>query len=218
MKISIFNMSRLPGVCRASLRGLSIVEMMITMTIFSFVTLAMVYVHIFGLKQDQLVESKLGASDQSRKAFEKLSREIRTAQTFDVGAYSGGTNFTLVPTGASQIGTGLRIQYYLAANGAVQTNIYYYFNTNSLTLWRFHTGDASPTLVATNLDNIKTTLQFVAEDQQGNVITDQANRRLVHFTMGFRQYQYPTTIVGSNSLYDYYKMEFRITPHVPQSP
>ena len=33
--------------------------------------------------------------------------------------------------------------------------------------------------------------------------------------MEFCQYQYPLTKVGSNCLYDYYRMQFKVSSHCP---
>jgi hypothetical protein len=196
--------------------GLTLVETMTAMGVFSLVIMALLYAHIFGLKQDQLVESKLGASDQSRKSFEQIMRDVRGANTYDIGNYSGST-FTLVPDGTLQNGNAVRI--YLTTNRTF--SIIYYFDTNSTpgtnTLKRIHTGDASATTIADHLTNYYGgLLLFCSEDHLGNTITDLSNKRVVHFTLGFLQYQYPLTRLGSGSnyLYDFYKMEFRVTPHV----
>jgi prepilin-type N-terminal cleavage/methylation domain-containing protein len=216
MKILLLHHQSTAKVSTAARRGLTIVETMVTMAIFSLVLMALLWGHIFGLRQDQLVESKLGASDQSRKGFEQILRDVRGANTYDIGNYSGGT-FTIVSNGILQQGNAVRV--FLSTNLTI--SVIYYFDTNSTpgtnTLKRIHTGDASATLIAEHLTNYYGgPLVFNSEDHRGNTITDIVNKRVVHFTLGFLQYQYPLTKVGagSNYLYDYYKMEFRVTPHV----
>jgi hypothetical protein len=198
----------------AKIRALTLVEMITTMGVFGYVVIALIYGQIFGLRQDELVESKLGASDQSRRDFGQIMRDMRSAQTWGVGSYSAGT-FTQLPNGTNQQGSA--IQIYLVAGNA--TNIIYYFDTSTpgnYQLMRIHTGDAAATSVAGNLTNYYGgALTFTAEDYNGNIVTDLLDRRVVHFTLGFLQYQYPLTQVGSGYLYDFYKMEFRVTPHVP---
>ncbi len=197
--------------------ALTLVEMMITMGVFSLVVMALLYVHMFGLRQDELVESKLGASDAARKDFEQMLRDVRGSQTFEIGNYSSGT-FTAIPYGTLQVGTAVRLG--LSATLYPGTNIVYYFDTNTpgnFMLKRIHTGDASSTTVASTLTNwFGGALTFNAEDYTGATVSDQLDRQVVHCTLGFAQYQYPLTRVGSNYLYDYYKMEFRVTPHVPR--
>jgi hypothetical protein len=60
----------------------------------------------------------------------------------------------------------------------------------------------------------------VAENYDGTVATNQGNGRnykgVIHVKLQFCQFQYPLTPVGTNGLYDYYKMEFRATPHLPE--
>jgi len=188
------------------------------MSIFSLVVIALIYVHIFGLKQDELVESKLGASDQARKNFGIIMRDVRSAQTFDIGTYTAGA-FTAIGGTNLQQGNALRLG--LSATLYPATSILYYFDDISpsgVTLRRMHTGDATSTVVADHLTNFYGgAMTFSAEKYTGDIATDQLDRRVVHFTLGFKQYQYPLTVVGTgnNYLYDFYKMEFRVTPHVP---
>jgi hypothetical protein len=199
---------------RASEAGewaLTLVEMMVTMSIFSMVVIALIYTHIFGLRQDQLVESKLGASDQSRKSIGQISRDIRGAKITAIGSYSG-TTFTPVANGVNQVGNAVQIN--LTTNTAI--SIIYYFNTNTVDNWklyRFHTGDAAATVIASHLQNSCT---FSAEDQTGAVWNDWSDRRVIHYTLDFRQYQYPQTVIGPYCLYDRYTVDFRVTPHVPE--
>jgi len=195
--------------------ALTLVEMMITMGVFSMVMMALLYVHMFGLRQDELVESKLGASDAARRDFEQMLRDVRGAQAFEIGNYASGA-FSAVPYGTIQTGNALRLG--LSATVYPGTNILYYFNTNTpgnFTLNRFHTGDIATKTIASSLTNWGGGLLFNSEDYAGQPVSDQLDRRVVHCTIAFAQYQYPLTKVGSNYLYDYYKMEFRVTPHVP---
>jgi hypothetical protein len=216
MKILLFPQSSAASTPPSRQQGLTLVETMTTMGVFGLVIMALLYAHIFGLKQDQLVESKLGASDQARRSFEQILRDVRSANMYDIGNYSGGT-FTVVSNGILQQGNSVRI--FLTTDTAI--SVIYYFDTNSTpgtnTLKRIRTGDASATLLADHLTNYYGgPLLFYSEDHLGNVISDIQNKRVVHFTLGFLQYQYPLTRVGSGSnyLYDFYKMEFRVTPHV----
>ena len=91
---------------RRSRLGMTIVEMMIAMSIFGLAMMAFMYAYIFGMKQDQLVQSKLGASDESRRSFEKVSRDIRCANSHAVGTYASGA-FTPVVNGSNQIGNAI---------------------------------------------------------------------------------------------------------------
>jgi len=198
---------------RAAARGMTLIEVLTTMAIFVFGLTAMIAAFIFGLKQDQLVQSKLGASDESRRSFERVSRDIRCANSHAVGNYDiSSKTFTPIDNGNDQIGNALRI--YLVASNA--NNIVYFFDTRGTngtwTLNRIHTGDSAPTVIASHLQNSGT---FAAEDYSGTLQQNMLDKDVIHFTMDFCEYQYPKTKVGLGYYYDRYVMDFRATPHVP---
>jgi hypothetical protein len=192
-------------------QGFTLIETAIAMSIFTFVILAFVTTFIFGLKTDQLVQSKLGASDESRRSFEKVARDIRCANSQAIGSYSPGT-FTPNVNGSNEIGNAIRI--YL--NATNNNNIIYYYDTSGgpgfWKLCRMHTGDSGPTTIATHLQNSCT---FTAEDFAGNVQQNMQDKQVIHFSLDFKEYQYPLTKVGTNLYYDRYVLDFRATPHVP---
>jgi hypothetical protein len=189
-------------------------DMMVSMGVFVTAMAALLSAHTIGLKQDQLVQSKLGASDESRKSFGKMAKEIRSATAHSIGNISG-SSFTSIPPGYPQRGSAIQLIFTLYA--VTNSTVTYYFDTSApdnIKLCRRSSrpGETEPTVVAQHLIN---SLTFSAEDYLGNIITDISDRRLIHFTLDFRQYQFPTTKVGSNYLYDRYTMDFRLTPHVP---
>jgi prepilin-type N-terminal cleavage/methylation domain-containing protein len=196
-------------------RALTLVEMMITMSIFGMVVAGFIALQLFGLSQGQLVESKLGASDQSRKLLERMGWEIRSAKEWEVGNVSG-TTFSEVANGQLLRGNAIRI--YPQSNN---TNKYvqYYFNTGARTLLRKQSGVAAIKLVAGELTN---NMAFQAEDYRGVVLTNATDSRIwrncIRVIMEFAQYQYPLTQVGPGNMYDYYKLEYRVAPHCPTLP
>jgi hypothetical protein len=134
------------------------------------------------------------------------------------------TDFAQCGNSTNQIGNALKLwliaSNFINGNGS---NIIYYFDTNSTPgtnlLRRFHTGDAINSVIAKYLINpYGGPLVFVGEKFDGSVQQDPvAYKSMIHFTLGFLQYEYPLTKIGSSSnyLYDFYKMEFRLSPHVP---
>lgn len=190
--------------------GFNMVELMVAMSVFSLAILGVFYAHIFGLKQDRLIASKLGASDQSRRGFDILVRDIRGAKLWAVG-HGNATSFTPAADGEAQKGIALQL------NLTTDTNHYiiYYFNTNACELRRRHSGVSGTTLVANFLTNA---MYFQAEDPRGNIQTDLSHKGVINCSMEFAQFQYPLTRVGQGYLYDYYKMSFKVTPHVPDGP
>jgi Tfp pilus assembly protein PilW len=180
-----------------------LIEVMMTMGIFSLVTVGFVQFHLLGLTQDQLVQSKLGASDQSRAALSRMTSEIRSAKILRVGN-GDAAGFIPVGYGTNQQGTALQICFSTDTNSYVR----YFFDTNAGELRRLRTGTAGTTLVAQYLTN---SMFFRAEDYLGNVEIDGAHSYTIRVLLQFYQYKYPLTTVGPGNYYDYYKLEFKAT-------
>jgi prepilin-type N-terminal cleavage/methylation domain-containing protein len=193
-------------------KAFTLVELMVAMSIFGLVIAGLIALQLYGMKLNQLTESKLGASDQARYMLEKMCQDIRTAKRWEVGNVSG-TSFVEVPDGQAQRGTGIRIFRTTATNTWIQ----YHFNTNTRVLFRSQSGVGTARIVAQDLTN---NMAFQAEDYRGNVQTAGTGlwRNCIRVVLEFAEYQYPLTKVGPGYLYDYYKMEYRVTPHCPQFP
>ena len=52
---------------------------------------------------------------------------------------------------------------------------------------------------------------FQAEDFRGNVLTNNDNNRVIKMTLEFFQWEYPIATIGQGSLYDYYRIQTRVT-------
>lgn len=194
-------------------QAFTLVELMITMGIFSLATLGLITLHLFGQRHDQLVQSKLGASDQSRRAFDRLTDDIRAAKIYSIGNGSF-SNFTEVALGTTQQGNAVRLQ--LTTNNSIY--VVYYFDSVERKLYRQHSGSPLParTLIASGLTNVTAnSMSFRAENYRGATQTDRTHKGMVAVFLEFAEYQYPMTQVGPGLKYDYYKMEFKVTPHCP---
>ena len=191
-------------------QALTLVEMMVAMSVFSFVTIALIYTHLFAMLQDELANSKLGASDSSRRSFGLLANDVRAAKIWQVGN-GDQAGFTPIANGTAQQGTALMISL------TADTNIYifYYFDTANNELRRRHSGVAGSKLIAQSLTN---TMYFRAENYRGDVQTTLTHKGVVDVVMQFYQYQYPLTQGGPGYYYDYYKMQFKQSSHVPDGP
>jgi hypothetical protein len=196
--------------------GHTLIEMMFVSATMVMVLGALISAHLVGLRQNQLVQSKCGASDSSRKVLQKLPYDIRRAKMWSIGNLSGST-FVPVTNGVLR-GTALKLC--TTTNGS-EYSIYYFdtsqtndsngmLMTSSVTNW-------NPVVLCSNLIN---TLYFTAEDYRGvpqNLgINERSYKNIIHVTLQFCQFQYPKTIVATNGLYDYYRMDFKITPHLPE--
>lgn len=192
---------------RTGQRALTLVEMMVTMGVFSLMVMGLISAHIFGLKQDQLVQSKIGASEQSRRGFDMLAQDVRGAKKWSVGNGTR-TSFTPIADDSPQQGTALQL------NLTTDTNTYirYYFEANKTRLCRVRSGESGYKVIAQDLTN---TMYFTAENYLGATQTTRTYKALVRVQLQFRQYQYPLTKVGPGYYYDSYSLQFRLTPHAP---
>ena len=204
---------------RRRCHGSTLIETIFAVTMLVVVVMALMSAHLIGLREDQWVESKAGASDTSRRLLNQLPVDIRSAKMWFLGTVSGST-FT-ISTNASQ---GTAIELCETTNGS--TAIVYYFdlsnsNNSDGHLLRTVNTNWNPVVVTSNLVNwLGNGYAFYLEDYNGNPATNVQNstsyKRIIHLNLQFCQFQYPLTAVGTNGLYDYYKMEFRVTPHLPE--
>jgi len=187
-------------------QGLTLVEMTVTMGIFALVVIGFVYANLFGMRYDELICSKLGASEQSRMSFDKLTGDIRASKMWHIGN-GDQTSFTPLPNATNQLGNAVQL------NLTTDTNSYirYYFETNNARLCRM-TSAGEYKVIAQNLTN---SMYFHAEDYTNRLVTDLQYKYVIVTTMEFCQYQFPKTYVGPGYYYDYYKIQFKVASHCP---
>jgi type II secretory pathway pseudopilin PulG len=201
--------------------GMTLIEVMIAAALMMVIVAGVMSAHFLGLRESQLLESKAGVNDTARRAVNQLLQDIRAAKGYDIGTMSG-TNFTLITNGILQ-GAGLKLySVVISTNQAVDPNKYliYYFDSNHLAsangmLWRMNSTSGVPAVTVSNLIN---TLYFTSEDYFGRTQTIRTYKGVIHATLDFCQFQYPLVAVGSNGLYDTYRIDCRATPHLPDGP
>jgi hypothetical protein len=195
---------------RRGLQGMTLAEMMTATAVFSLAVLGMVYGQLFGMRQDQLLNSKSGASEQARMSFNDMTSDIKSSKIWAIGNWTSNS-FVPVPNGTAQQGNALQLSL------TTDTNQYilYYFNTNTAELWRWHSGASTQKMLTSYLTN---TMYFAAETYSGAMQTNLSHKGVIHVLMQFCQYQYPITRIGPNYFYNYYQLGFRVTPHVPDGP
>jgi hypothetical protein len=206
---------------RRSRLAFTLIEVMFASGTVVLLILALLGAHLMGLRLDQLVESKGGASDTSRRVLNQLPVDIRSSKMWNIGNLSG-TNVTLVTDGSAQQGNAL--QLFETTNGSQY--ILYYFDLADAAngngkLMRTSSTNWSPICLASNLVNwLGGGYSFAAENYNGLLATNRgsskAYKNLIHTILQFCQFQYPLTPVGTNGLYDFYKVEFKATPHLPE--
>ncbi len=219
-----------PGSAR-HVRAISLPEMMISVAVFSMLLLGLISVNLFCLRQDELVNSKLGANDSSRLAFDLMLNEIRGCKAVQIGS-GWHTNFVPITNGLQQ---GDTIQIASGTNSNIF--VYYYFDTNVLdTNYNCLVRIASTNngivtnyytnVVCSSLTNMPSqwatnALTFQALDYTGtNVLTnDPATvsnyNYVVGFLLQFSQLQYPPTKIGPSNFFNYYQIQFQAARRSP---
>jgi len=200
--------------CIRRLLGFTLPELMITASLFILMTAGFISANMFALRQDELVNSKLGANDQSRLSLTLLLSEIRGCKDVQVGTGSSNS-FTSVTNGAVQQGSCLQITPSLNTSMWIR----YYFRTNGINgeLWRVSSVTTNGIRILTGLTN---STVFQVFDYTGtNVLTVIPTNYNYNYAVGatfqFYQYQYPLTYVGPQQYYNYYKLGFKVARRAP---
>jgi hypothetical protein len=208
---------------RRRAQAFTLPEMMVAVSIFIFMVLGIIYAMLFGMRYDQLVCSKLGASDKSRMSFDLLTGEIRAAKTWSIGN-GNQSSFTPCGNATAQVGNALS----LTNSGGATSWVRYWFNTNLCQLYRLANGAGTIQIIAQNLTNTGKTelsMAFHAEKRfNTNLVTsitssdiqqDLEYKYVIASTMEFCQYQYPLTRVGPGYYYNYYCIQIKAASHCP---
>lgn len=193
---------------RRSLLAVTLIELMVTMTLTTFVVGGVVYSHIMGGRLMQFAAAKLGASDSARKALSKLQDEVRAATTIQIGNGTAA-GFTAISNGTAM--QGRAIQIYPTTNN--NWWIRYFYLTNVSELRRITSSNATPQLIASYVTNA---VIFSKEDYLGNTLSADTGNSTVNVRLQFYQLNYPMTKVGTNNYYEYFQLQTRITRRILQ--
>ncbi|HVM47458.1 MAG TPA: prepilin-type N-terminal cleavage/methylation domain-containing protein [Candidatus Acidoferrum sp.] len=203
------------------LRAFTLAEMMVSVLIFSMIILAMIGVWLFCLRWDELVCSKVGASDKSRMSFDQLTGDIRAAKWWRIGSATNAASFVACTNLMDQVGNALKLCDSGDTNSTAWT--VYFFNTNHSNsnycwLCRETNGVSKIQIIAQNLTNTGLTpysMTFTAQQFNGNLAQDLQYKYAIVTTMEFAQYQYPLTVVGPGYYYNYYRIQLKAASHCP---
>lgn len=214
--------------CRVQLasrrcRGFTLVEMSISAALtVSAIMLGLLAVHLMGLREEQLLESKAGASDSARRNINQFRFDIYGAKGWQIGNWNGKV-FTAITNGAKMQGNALMIYpLVLTSNEIVDVSnfILYYFDTNNAANYDGHLCYSNSTAGSGKIivSNLLAPLFFTCEDYSGKTQTVTTYKSVIHATFQYSQFQYPLTQVGSNCLFNTYRINVRATPHLPDGP
>jgi prepilin-type N-terminal cleavage/methylation domain-containing protein len=177
-------------------------EVMVAMTVFSFVITGVIFAHLYGLSMFRITETSLKATASARKAAGRITDEIRTcnkALIGDVKLVSGTNKFVGLLDGEKQQGGGLLI--YPTTN--LSRFIVYFVNPSDQTFRRTTEQPGSAVILAGSITN---KVVFRAENPiSGQVLTNNANNRVFHFNLEFYQPR------RYKQMAEYYKLESSVT-------
>ena len=221
MKLFVEHPSRVRSLARQS-QGLSLVEvLMASYVMVYFVVMGLFAVHLMGMRQVQLLESKAGASDSARRQIGQLRNDIYGAKGWQIGTCaSDGSGFTAVTNGAWQQGNALIIYpLIINTNQIVDLSQYllYYFDSSDIAnnngvLRYLNTMTGASQISVSNLIN---PLYFTGEKFDGTTQHVRTYKSVIHATFQYAQFQYPLTQVGPNAHFNSYRIDLRATPHLP---
>ena len=178
--------------------GFTLPEALIAMSVFILLVLGVVTANIFGLKLNQIGQTKMIATDSAREVISKMTDELRNCNNAIVGNVSNGL-FVAHVDGEAQTGNGLMI--YATTN----TNSYvlYFLNYTNQSFIRFTTDSQVNTVVAQNVTN---SVIFRSQDYLGNVLTNNQNNHVVTCSLRF----YSAT--PQNPVADSYQLQTAVAP------
>ncbi len=182
---------------------MSLVEFQIAFAIVLLVIGGVISSHVFGLKYNEATRAKLSASDAARHALNKLSGDIRSAKTINVGS---GTAAAFVPVSYGSLQQGSALRIYPTTN--TNSFVVYYLDSTDTKLKRATNGGGGTVTVADYLTN---TVIFTSENHLGTVLTDNQDNRVIGINLQFYQIRYPITTIGSNGYFDYYQVNTKLT-------
>ena len=191
-----------PPIQFASRAAFTLPELIVALTVFSFVVTGVIFAHLYGLSMFRITETSLSATASARKVASRITEEVRTCTSVLIGDVKtvGGTNkFVGLLNGEKQQGGALII--YPSTN--LSRYVVYFINPADQTFRRTTDEPGSAVILAESVTN---TIVFRAEDPlKGAVLTNNVNNRVIHFSLEFYQPHRHMQVA------DYYKLESSVT-------
>lgn len=183
---------------------MTLTEVMVSMAVFMLTMAGVIYAHLTGLRMNEIVKAKLGASDEARRAISKLVSEIRTADNIRIGTGSVNSFTEALPNTPQQ---GNAIEIY--PNRTI-TNVFtrYFWDPADTRLKRAESGGSTAVLVVAN--SINNQMVFTSENFDGAIWNDKVNNRVIGLTLDFYALEYPRVPIGPGNYYDRYLLRTKM--------
>jgi hypothetical protein len=188
-----------PAASLKSVAAFTLAEIMTTMGVLALLVAVMVSLQLFSLHSYIITQTKLAATDYSRKALNQVRDEIRSGKLLYVGN-GNASSFSLLAANAPRMGNALMI----CPTANTNTFTYYFLDTNSCCLNRMTSSNSNVEVISHYITN---SVVFQAQDFQGNVLTNDVNNRLIQITLQFYQWEYPVQQAGVDSMYYNYQIQ-----------
>ena len=185
-------------------KAFTLAEVLVAMAIFTTIMAMMLTINFYGMKMYQVTKSKLGASDDARRAVSLLSKELREAKIVRIG---NGSLSTFTEVAANDPQRGNAIEIYRTTN--TTTFVRYFLDDTDKQLKRTENGLSVMTVVANFVTN---SAVFTREDYLGNTLSNNNAVCAVGLALEFYQIQYPIVEIGPGKFYDYYRISTKTTP------
>jgi len=185
MKLQVPSLGSSRGRSPASDQGFTLAEILIAMTVFVMLVAGIVSANLFGLRMFQVNETKLKATEWSRRTFGKIADEIHSCNSISILNGDTNGNFTGLLDGETQQGNALQI--YPTTN--INSYTIYFVNSSDATFRRTVVAPSGTSTVIL-ADSVTNTMIFTAEslrDGSFQVLTNNQNNRVIHLTLEFYQ-------------------------------
>gem|GEM_PF-214871 len=179
-------------------------EMMITMAVFLLVVIGVISLTLFGLQLNRMMDVKLEATEDSRRALSQLIQDIQTAGVVEVGNGDAST-FTEAAFNTPQEGNAIQIY---PVKTDTNTFTRYFLDATDQELKRVSNSNSTPVLVSAWVTN---TVVFTSEDFAGNILSNNFNNRVIGIDLEFYKLDNPLIEFGHGNYYDHYQLQTRVT-------
>ena len=186
-----------------SQRAFTLAELMVSMSIVVLAAGGVMVSLLFGLRLAEFSRGKLEASDDANRAVTLLSTEIHSARAVRVGN-GDFRSFTEGSENSPQLGNAIQIE------PCDDTNVFvrYFWDATDKSLKRMTNSAANYSLIASAITN---RLVFTKEDFGGTVLTNRQNNCVIGVSLEFVHPQYPAASTQPGGLFDYYKIQTKIS-------
>ncbi|HLH53688.1 MAG TPA: prepilin-type N-terminal cleavage/methylation domain-containing protein [Verrucomicrobiae bacterium] len=159
--------------------GHTLVEMLVSMSIFSLAIAGILACHLAGLRFNWFIQPKIENAQYTRQTISRIVEEVRCASSVQVGS---GTLTNFTPAGATNIQAGNALRVYPSTNSTQY--IYYYHDPSSACLNRVSLfgGPSVPIATMVTNDNV-----FEMEDFSGTVLTNSQNNAVLGILLQMRR-------------------------------